>query len=372
MSLQSELAFAHNQRVIGIGNLLVKRGVRLWRSQMSLANLDASWNVVAPQMVAQVTAAQLAAAKLATPYTNVLDRANGYKPEPAVLVPEAFAGVMGDGREVAPALFGAVTNTKTAIGRGVSASTAFQAGGTFIAATMSAALHDMSRNADRVIASGKGYTRYIRVVNGSACSRCAILAGIYSSGEAFLRHVSCQCGTAAIQEGQAVPKGFHDSPESYFESLSKADQDRVFTNAGAEAIRQGADPVRVVNARRGASGISYGGHSGHLYSAPPLGTHGSLQKITIGRMADGSPLRVYATTESTTYRGVWGRRQYNHGQEMIKSGTDRYRRTTTLRLMPEQIQIMAGSDPQRYAELLQRYGYLGENAARNLGVSHIF
>lgn len=369
MSLQSELAFAHNKRVIGIGDLLVRRGVRLWRSQMSLANLDASWNVVAPQMVAQVTAAQLAAAKLATPYTNALDRANGYEPEPAVLVPEAFAGVMGDGREVAPALFGAVTNTKTAIGRGVAPSMAFEVGGNFIAAVMSAALHDMSRNADRVIASGKGYTRYVRVVNGSACSRCAILAGIYSSEQAFLRHVSCQCGTAAIQEGAKVPGGFHDSPEAYFESLSKADQDRVFTNAGAEAIRQGADPVKVVNARRGAYGIGYSGH----HNAPvPDGTHNTMQKITIGRKADGSPLQVYATTESTTFRGRWGRRQFDHGQQMMKSVGDRYRRTTTLRLMPEQIQIMAGSDPQRYVELLQRYGYLGENAARNLGVSHIF
>lgn len=37
----------------------------------------------------------------------------------------------------------------------------------------------------------------------------------------------------------------------YFNSLSAAEQDRLFTKAGAEAIRSGADLARVVNARRG-------------------------------------------------------------------------------------------------------------------------
>ena len=40
-------------------------------------------------------------------------------------------------------------------------------------------------------------------------------------------------------------------PRGYFDSLSKAEQDRHFTKAGAEAIREGADIGRVVNARRG-------------------------------------------------------------------------------------------------------------------------
>lgn len=40
-------------------------------------------------------------------------------------------------------------------------------------------------------------------------------------------------------------------PKAYFNSLSAAEQDRLFTKAGAEAIRSGADMARVVNARRG-------------------------------------------------------------------------------------------------------------------------
>jgi hypothetical protein len=42
-------------------------------------------------------------------------------------------------------------------------------------------------------------------------------------------------------------------PNAYFRSLSTQDQDRIFTNAGAQALRDGADMGRVVNARRGMS-----------------------------------------------------------------------------------------------------------------------
>jgi hypothetical protein len=265
MSRQSELAYAHQADLIGLGKVLANRSAAMWRT-MDLNNLDASWQVVAPQLSALVSSAQLTAANLSTPYLSAVDRSYSYTPKPAVLVPEAFTNVMGDGREIAPALYGAVTNTKTAIGRGLAPMVAFDSGAHFIAAVASAAMQDMARNADRVLAAGKGYTYYIRVVNGSACSRCAILAGIYSGAEAFKRHVSCQCSTIPIPgEGKKAPKGFHDSPQSYFDSLSKAEQDRVFTNSGAEAIRQGADPVAVVNARRGAYGIGYSGQTKALH-----------------------------------------------------------------------------------------------------------
>jgi hypothetical protein len=40
------------------------------------------------------------------------------------------------------------------------------------------------------------------------------------------------------------------NPQDAFASLSTAEQDATFTKAGAEAIRQGADMGRVVNARQ--------------------------------------------------------------------------------------------------------------------------
>jgi len=351
MSRQSELAFAHQEQIIAIGDRLARRAARIWRQERDLPDLNLSWMHVAPMLQELVAAAQIEAASLSQPYLDAIDESYNFVPAQASIEPQVFSNVMGDGREVAPALYGAVTNTKTFIGRGMEAGRAFEAGANFIAAVASAALHDMSRNADRVLAAGKTYTRYIRVVNGSACSRCAILAGMYSGPDAFLRHVSCQCGVVPITINVKTPAGLHDSPGVYFDSLSKAEQDRRFTNAGAEAIRQGANPVSVVNARRGAYGIGYSGHSNL-----PNVNRASLHPIVIGVRADGTPLQVYATTEGTTARGAFYKGEQKAQQHATSQ--DRYRRTTTLRLMPEQIAKMAGNDPERWRALLIRYGYL--------------
>lgn len=350
MSEQSQLAASHQDQRITLARSTAARLAGLWR-MVPLHDLDAGWNIVAPLMVQHVSAGQRTAAVQATTFSAAMDRSYKYKPPPTVLNAEAFTNVMGDGREVGPALYGAVTNTKTLIGRGVQPQRAFESGAHFIAVIAQAALQDIGRNADRALAGGKQYTRYIRMVNGQACSRCAILAGIYTSQDTFLRHVSCQCTSVPVLEGGKTPGGFHTDPLAYFDSLSKAEQNRVFTNAGAEAIRAGADPVSVVNARRGAYGIGYSGHS-----TVPNPARSSLQKLTIGRKADGSPLQVYATTEGTTARGGFGKSELRAGTQATKEG--RYRRTTTVRLMPEQIVKMAGDNPERMRELLTKYGYI--------------
>lgn len=349
MSAQSQIADAHRAQRVEIGNVLIGRVRSLW-SQASVNTLDGSWDALAPSMVAQVVKAQTASAALATPYMNGIDRSYGRTTPDVQLAPESFAGVTLDGREVGPAMYTAVTTAKTAIGRGMAPAMAFQVGANALAVVVSAALQDMGRQADFTLGRARTYTKYVRVVGGSACSRCAILAGIWSAETAFLRHVSCQCTAAPVQVDRVtgkekVPSGFHASPEAYFESLSKADQDRVFTKAGAEAIRQGASPVKVVNARRGAYGIGYNSH----YYTPTPHSGRRLMAKTIGRKPDGSPLKVFMTGEGTTARGEFGR------SEIARS--DGLRRTTTIRLMPEQLMHMAGGDTERFRDLIKRYGY---------------
>jgi len=353
MSQQSEIAFAHRRQ----RELLAARVIAQVGSQWSMAtvnDLDRSWNILAPKMVATVTAGQVEAARQAGPYLSAVDGAYGVRTPDVSLVPEAFGGVMVDGREVGPAMFTAVTTAKTAIGAGVAPPAAFIAGAQALAVIVSTAVHDMGRQADITLGRAKTYTRYVRVVGGSACSRCAILAGIWSSETAFQRHASCQCTTMPVtvtrdgKELAKVPDGFHLTADSYFESLSKADQDRVFTKAGAEAIRNGASPMKVVNARRGAPGIGYG-HAIGFQKSQIRGNR--LIKTTIGRKADGSPLQVYLTKEGTTARGQFGRAE-------LARASDGFTRSSTIRLMPESIIKMAGSDTTRLRELLTRYGYM--------------
>jgi hypothetical protein len=70
-------------------------------------------------------------------------------------------------------------------------------------------------------------------------------------------------------------------PKLYFKSLTAAEQDRLFTKAGAEAIRLGSDPAKVVNARRGLTMAS----DGRLYTTEAAGHRPRLMPETLLREA---------------------------------------------------------------------------------------
>jgi hypothetical protein len=78
-----------------------------------------------------------------------------------------------------------------------------------------------------------------------------ILAGrFYRWNAGFNRHPRCDCtGQPVVSAAAANDK--LTRPRTYFDSLDPAEQDRAFTKAGAQAIRDGADIAKVVNARRG-------------------------------------------------------------------------------------------------------------------------
>lgn len=352
MSRQADLAFAHQADRTALGHSVASKLMGVWR-QINPADLDAHWDVVAPRMVAEVSAAQRTASVQAVRYSDAIDQSYGYDAPPTVLNVDALTDVMGDGREVAPALYGAVTSTKTWIGQGVPVATSFERGANFLAIIAQEAIQSLGRAADLSMMGGKKYTRYVRVCSGSACSRCAILEGIYSAEDAFKRHPCCQCQSIPVEvDGRPTKSETREfNPQAFFDSLSKAEQDKRFTVAGAAAIRAGADPVAVVNARRGAYGIGYGNRT----SLPSV-TRNRLTPLTIGRKADGSPLQVYATVEGTTARGAFAKAEAQRTANAALQG--QYRRTTTVRLMPEQIMRMAGGNADRARELLTRYGYI--------------
>jgi len=332
-------ALEHQSRRERLEDAAIRRSLRLFRS-IDVDFLDRGWDRVAPQMVAVVTAAQVVAARQSAPFLQAV------APEapPARVVPEAFGGVTLAGREVGPEMYQAVVDTKRQIGRGVPRGQAFESAASLLAIMVGSMVQDMGRMSDMTLSVGKGYTRYVRVVSAGACSRCAILAGDSSYSTAFLRHPKCRC-TAMPVAGAGEDAEQFASPEDYFASLSSAEQNRVFTNAGAEAIRNGADPIKVVNARRGYFG-----------SKPANVPVRRLRPVQIGVRADGSPLNVFATAEGTTARGAFGRREIRLTGEARRDG--RYRRTTSLRLMPEQIVLQADGNATRMRELLERYGYL--------------
>lgn len=309
-------------------------------------NLDTGWDQLNGEMALAVYDGQLASATLSKPF---VDEIVGDQAPPVLDDPRLYAGVAPDGRAVAPLLYGAVTETKRLTAAGWAVDRAYEAGAAFLAAAVQTMLADAGRNRDMVYGLGRGTRQYIRAVSPNACSRCAILAGIHSSAVAFPRHPNCQCVAVPVTDQSKLSLRRFSSPSSYFDSLSRAEQNKIFTNAGAQAIRDGADIFKVVNARRGAGGISYSGAIGRS-TTPNSGRR--LTPTQIGVKPDGSPLLVYTTREGTTRSGAFARQQ----RELNKQ--DPSRLTIKTRLMPEQIYRMANGDPDRARELLVRYGYL--------------
>lgn len=344
MPTPSEIAYAHQNRVNTLAARTAAAAVRLFR-RIDPSYMEAGWDQMAPTLAETVSNGQIAAAKLALAYVGRIAKQDGGANPRVGLYAESFAGATKEGRELAPELYTAVTTTKKLIGAGTAIPAAFRSGSGLMALLAGNAVRDASRAADSTVAVAKGFTYSVRVINPGACSRCAILAGVKGYRADFDRHPACRCSSMPLRDDE-TPEGMFRNAEDYFNALSPAEQTRVFTKAGAEAIRLGADPAKVVNARRGAYKTAAKRADGTYAPA-------RLRPITIGRKADGSPLQVYATLEGTTARGSFGRAQ----NDLFKSNGERYRRTRTVRLMPEQIMSMSPT-PERARELLARYGYI--------------
>lgn len=348
MSIQSEAALRFQNDVIRRSDNATARLLRLW-GQVSVDDLDAGWASVEAEMVAVVSTAAVQNAAASGRMLSSVGRVDGLSGD--VVVPHAFAGVDGSGRSSAGMLHGAVTTTKERIGAGMGARAAFMAGGAYLAAMSKTVVADLARSSAAVSSAGRGYARYVRVVNAGACDRCAILAGSDRFSKPFERHPSCRCTSVPISDGGAVPDGLHASPAEHFNSLTTAEQDRIYTKAGAEAIRLGADPIQVVGARRGASGMSYSSARPSMAWKPKR-----MQRVPIGRNPDGSPINGFVTIEGTTRRGAYGRSQAAIRESFARTGDQTYSRLVRSRLMPETI-LELTPDAEMRRVLLRDAGY---------------
>lgn len=177
---------------------------------------------------------------------------------------------------------------------------------------------DAGRTASQVeFVTRPDWQNYVRMLNPPSCPRCAILAGrIYRDLDAFQRHPGCDCVMVPVQNWEAA----HDEGyASSFRDAFDAGNVRGLSEADAQAIRDGADPAKVVNARRG------------------LGAPG----VTAAYTTDLFGRTVKATTDATTKRSAW--RKANPAR--------------LVRLRPESIYRYADSREDAI-RLLRLYGYL--------------
>lgn len=225
----------------------------------------------------------------------------------AVVVPRALAGVASDGRDLASLLLQPLITANAARVAGATPVEAKRAGLTRVTRIVGTQTTDAGRAATGLGIATRRRVGYVRLVNPGACGRCVVLAGrFYRWSSGFLRHPLCHCRNIPAAEDTA--DDVRTDPAAYFQSLTTAQQDLAFTRAGAQAIRDGSDISRVVNARRGALGLTV-------------------------------PGQLATTTEATTARAL--------GPQLRGAP----------RLMPEAIYQIA-SDRDDAVRLLRRNGYV--------------
>lgn len=310
------------QRVSAATLAVVKR---LWRRMGR--DFDASWDAMSPALVAAIEQAQMSSAVLAKDFVPaVLDEQNLDVDPVAEVDPSRFTGVTGGGVPLEQALYASVVQAKTGVTRGMGFEAALQLGGSYLEMLTRTVLSDTGRAVESVGITTRPSVGYVRMLNPPSCSRCVILAGrFYRYSAGFRRHPGCDCRHVASTK--AVAEDISVDPTRYFNSLTTTEQDKAFTRAGAQAIRDGADMSQVVNASKG------------------------MQRAQIyGR-------ELAYTTEGTTKRGVAGKVIRARGRNPV----------TTPRLMPDAIYQIAESREDA-VRLLRLNGYVLDRSGPVVGV----
>lgn len=291
-----------------------------------------------PEVIRLVTQAQAENAALVDRTFNLTLLAQGYMTEPiGEIRPAAFAGVMPDGDPLDLIPQAVANRVRERLATGAEPLQAWQAGGKLLATIVQTALSDSQRMAKMVAGFARPRTLYVRMLRPPSCSRCTVLAGKRGFWDKpFQRHPGCDCTQVPVPDWSKDKfEGPAFDPRAAFESLPASEQDRLFTKAGAEAIRSGADIAQVVNSRSGMS------HVGDSYTR-------------VGSTARGKAVQYFVGEDGKL------RKQVN------------YRRLS----VPKIVEMTEGNPDGRIA-LLYRHGYLRdvkpglrvEQIRNNLGVS---
>jgi len=217
-------------------------------------DITGTWRPLAVRLEPVVSGAQLAAANGADEYVAAALAAQGIDaPVEGRVVPRRLAGQASDGRNLSSLLDQPRRLTLASIASGHAAERALASGWVELEMILRTQVADAGRVADGLSVVTRPRVGYVRMINPGACGRCAILAGrFYRYNRGFLRHPNCMCVHIPSQESESQDARL--DPREYFDSLPRSEQNRLFGAANARAIRDGADPARVINAtsRRGA------------------------------------------------------------------------------------------------------------------------
>lgn len=225
------------------------RDVALLLLALDLADLDAAWAAIRDRVVAIIAAQQLLSAATAAAFVSALVRLAGHNPQSG-LPPLAFVGWTSAGMPVADLVDATPYIVKAAIAAGVPPPQALQSVTVRTARAATSEVQDAGRGmVEAQTRLEPQVTGWVRHVTLPACGRCLILAGrFYPKASAFVRHPQDDCQQIPVF---GPPPDVGRLPTDLFHQMTDAQQGRAFTRDGARAIRDGADPASIVNARSG-------------------------------------------------------------------------------------------------------------------------
>lgn len=230
---------------------------------------------------ALVRSGQVHNAGLAAQYLQAIGEVQGLPRAASVVVPEAFGGTTVSGAPLGRVLEYPTMRVWALIESGADTATATKVGTATLARIVNNEVVQAGVDAEAAgIVGDESVGGFTRLAVPPACNRCIILAGSWWEwNEGFQRHPKCDCRHVPVADAANI-KDVSIDPYRYFDSLSKPEQDRVFTAGDARAIREGGDIFRVVNARKG------------MYRSPRSSRVGRMSTAEIYRVAGSDRARA--------------------------------------------------------------------------------
>lgn len=319
-----QVAAAHADGRRRLANRVRDEFRRLWKL-VDPRRISETWRLHLPRLLVLLTGAQRDAAATTNAYVaDVFGEMRMAARPSGLVVPEAYAATASDGRPLVSLLAQPAIVAKIALAEGRSIGEAMATGQALAEMIGHTQVTDAGRVADQAaLVARETAVGYVRMIVGYTCARCIILAGTtYRWNAGFKRHPLCDC--VHIPVAEATDDDLRLDPQRIFDSMSPEQQDKVFTKSGAQAIRDGADMAKVVNARRQAAGLTPAGGRG--VRAPDGRERGRLQRVNV------SGRQLFVTREGA--------------------------RRGRVRLMPESIYEIAGDDRDEAIRLLRVHGYI--------------
>jgi len=273
----SNIADAYYRRSAALAKGTAQRVQHIWKQKIGTADPAGDFwtGGVGEELAQTISVGQFAAAQTAGDYVDSVALDAGLDGSPLTVDARAFAGLTDAGGSLKSALYQGLLQqvADMAAGRNRVEAQSAALGRAVLLGGNETAL--ASRNAEAAaIGAHPKFGGYFRQLTPPSCDRCVVLAGKwYHWNAGFLRHPYCDCIHVPIEAADTTGAPALFSPEGYFAALSRAEQDKQFGLAAAEAIRNGADMGRVINASQSTTiaGIYKGGKKGYIYGQKAIG-----------------------------------------------------------------------------------------------------